>query len=126
MKLQFKAFQENCELTLSTSIDSTSKNKIAGTLLNELFAWVNLQKEVRAKGLKLSEPIGLQFKLGKYNFDSTKIDMKLQQTLKLQSTADGMKRFAKKFWSILEYVTQTRETITFEALITELEKQITE
>lgn len=90
-------------VTLNTTVTDTTASKVCGTVLNELFEFVNLQKMIGGKGLKLNEPINLKFEIGGQVINTAKWDKSLQAKLKLQNNAEGRRNFARKFWAMFSY-----------------------
>ncbi len=132
--LNFKAYQVNPDDSREVGIDlnlsfelpefDASKSKVCGTLLNELFRWVELQRELKADGLKLNLPILLKFDVAGIKFDTGTVRKQAQQRLKLQNTPKGRKAYAKKFWATFNYATAKIETKTYAELVAGLETAI--
>jgi len=86
ISFNFQAYQAgDLETSVNLSFElpedfEASKSKICGTLLNELFRWVALQKRIRAKGLKLSQPILLKFTVGNIAFDTGRCSKQAVET----------------------------------------------
>lgn len=127
-QLTFSAFQGSIALSFSFTIgtkvkdENKIKSRISGSICNELFAWVEMQKLVGAEGLKLSEPIGLKFQIDGLQFDTSKIKKELQHRLLLRNNPAGRRNYARRFNAIFNYVTKDVKAITFEQLIADLDK----
>lgn len=125
--LNFKAYQHNgTELNLNFELPNfeESKEKMCGTILNELFRWVKFQKEIKAKGLKLNQPIFIRFEIAGKIFDTGRVKKQTQERLKLQNTDKGRRNYAKIFYATYEYATAPVHAIEYAELIAGLESRI--
>jgi hypothetical protein len=120
--IEITASQESTIFTFSVNYSkSVDLNKVKGTALNELFAWITVQKQVGAKGLKLSLPINLKVVCDGFEIDTNKARKELQNRLKLNSTAKSKRNFARKFSAIVDFSARKPETIDFDLLLSDLE-----
>lgn len=129
-KLIFTAYQNDTSLSLEFVINKTQsiaklKNNIAGSICNQLFEWVALQKSVGAKGIKLSAPVMLKFDCSGMKFDTTTVRKELQQKLILRNNPKGRKIYAVRFSKIFNYATAEIKSVTLDQLFADLDKQIT-
>jgi hypothetical protein len=119
--INFTVYQETTSLELSMPI-SNDKNKTIGTLLNELFSWIKLQKAMRADGLKLSQPLNIRLTFNGATIDTGNVRKELQQKLRCNSTAKGMRNFAGKLVILIDYIVRTPELMTIEQALENLDK----
>jgi|13_taG_2_1085334.scaffolds.fasta_scaffold32161_1 hypothetical protein len=119
-KVNFLAYQEGTSLNLSFEVETLNQSKVLGTLLNELFAWCEVQRSVNAKGLKFSQPINLKFETEKQVFDTGTVNKRLTQKLKMNRTAKSKKAFAQKVKVIFDYSLREVNTVNFSDLIESL------
>lgn len=128
--LEFIAYQiggNDTHLKLTFDIQGSfelSKNKIAGTILNELFRWVSFQREIGAKALQLNLPILLRFNVGGMSIDTGHVKKEVQQVLKLQNTAAGRKRYALRFMNTINYAAAKVQMKDYAVLLQELSDAI--
>ena len=104
--IKFDFYQEETTLTFEFHLESTLDNDhLKGSVLNELFKWVNIQKHMGAKGLKLSKPINIRIEHGGKFLDTGTAKKQLQQKLKLNTSAKSKRMFAIRFNMLVEYIT---------------------
>lgn len=110
-------------VTLSTTVTDVSASKVCGTALNELFEFVNMQRTIGAKGLRLDMPINLKFEIGDQVINTATWEKSNQAMLKLQNNAAGRRSFAVKFWTIFSYSIKPIKEVDMSDLLTELKEK---
>lgn len=133
----------NSEISLEIQIpDNAEFNKVAGTALNRLFDWINLQKKHNIKnGLRLSLPLDLRFEvLHEDNRHTSAIfdtannaDLspqaastleKVRQKMKVGSNAKAKRSFAGVFMGLFKFVTSEVPIVDIEEIFADLDRQI--
>lgn len=126
--IKFTAYQEGLSLSLEFAVGTKKsgniKSKIAGSICNQLFSWVEVQKICHAEGLKLSKPINLKFDVSGMKFDTGTVRKELIQKLILRNNPAGRKNYAKRFNAIFLWATAEIKTVTIEQLFADLDKEI--
>lgn len=105
-------FQKDISLhfDLSSKLETeTDKKIIFGTVLKELFDWVDVQQALKSEGLKLSKPINIKMQNEFFSLNTSHAQKSLQQKLKMNSTNKGKRNFAKKFISLSDYMAREVE-----------------
>lgn len=121
-------------VTLNTStefqVDMKSNKadvgKVVGTILNEVFATMDLYRSCGSRYLSATAPVQIRFNLGKTSIDTGTIDRKLQARLKVGYTAKARKRFAHVLWSIVQWTLREVQPVDIDTLNAQLEQQIKE
>ena len=117
-------FQEsiNLHFDLSGKLETeTDKKIIFGTILKELFDWIDIQKELKSDGLKLNQPINIKLENEFFKLNTLEAKRSLQQRLKTNSTNKGKRNFAQKFIKLADYMTREVNTIDIDSLLDQLE-----
>lgn len=109
MKIQF--LQGDNSITVNAK-EGGSLDKIQGTAINELFAWIEVQRKVGAKGLKLSHHVDIVIEGENFTLDTTEAQIQLRQRLKINSTARSKRAFAVKFCALCTYISRERGVIS--------------
>lgn len=126
--IKFTAYQNDIALTLEFSVNQPKKgnvkSKIAGSICNQLFSWVELQKTIGAEGIKLSKPIQLKFDVSGLKFDTGTVRKELHERLLLRNNPKGRKNYAVRFHKIFLWATSEVKTVTIEQLFASLDKEI--
>ena len=91
-------------------------SKIVGTSCNELFELIDLQSKGVSKLFKLSQPIDITIEGEDFKIDTTKISAILRTKLKLNKTSDSKRRFAKRVYSLVNYVHRERKIVSIEEI----------
>jgi hypothetical protein len=103
--------------------EATSED-IVGTILSEFFSFIDLQKKVGSKALKLSQPILLTLENTDIKIiDLCQLDIKIQQRLKLNSKAKSKRAFAFRVVASIEYLIRERKLTNINELIAQLREQ---
>jgi hypothetical protein len=121
-------------VTLNTStefqVDMNSNRadvgKVVGTILNEVFATMDLYRSCGSRYLSATAPVQIRFNLGRTSIDTGTIDRKLQARLKVGYTAKARKRFAHVLWQIVQWTLREVQPVDIDTLNAQLEKQIHE
>lgn len=126
--LTFTAYQGALALIMTFTIgnsrkEDTVKSKVCGSICNELFDWVSLQKFVGANGIKLSEPINLKFEVNGIKFDTGTLKKELQARLLLRNNPQGRRNYARRFNAIFNYITRDVKPCTFDELLARITKE---
>ncbi len=118
--VEFQAYQENTNVKFNFELtEDSNNNQILGTVLNEVFAWVDLQKSVGAKGLKLNQPINIYFMVDGLVFDTGESQKSITQKLKLNTSKKHL--FAKRVKAIFDYSIRDINVVSFEDMLAGLE-----
>lgn len=126
----------NTSVTFGAKVTDESINRVAGTALNELFAWISVQRAMGASGIALSLPIDLRFQVESEDgemstmFDTARpvnpADMSaikiLRQRLKMNNSAKGKRNFAQKFMALFNYATRSIMERDINSLIAEFDE----
>lgn len=112
----------NLHFDLSGKLETeTDKKIIFGTILKELFDWIDIQKEMKSDGLKLNQPINIKLENEFFKLNTMEAKRSLQQRLKTNSTNKGKRKFAQKFIKLADYMTREVNTIDIDSLLSQLE-----
>ena len=120
-------------VTLNTStefqVDMKSNRadvgRVVGTILNEVFATMDLYRSCGSRYLSASAPVRIRFNLGKVSIDTdTVCDRNLQARLKVGYTAKARKRFATVLWEMVKWTLRDVQPVHIDTVNAELEKQI--
>lgn len=104
---------------------SFTDEQIIGTCLDEIFAYLELQKNVGSKAIKLNRPIILTIHgVGIKSIDFGILDIKTINTLKCGNKAKIKRAFSWRIVSSLNYMLRERKVKTIQELFAELEAQI--
>jgi hypothetical protein len=117
----------NNELNLNIEqINSDVKDtEIVGTILNEIFEYLELQKQVGSKAIKLNRPIILEIKgAGIKSIDFGVLDIHIVQRLKAGNKAKAKRLFAQKIVASLNYIVRERKLKDITELFAELDNKI--
>ena len=107
-------------LELSTDNEST----VIGTMLNELFFYISEYKKAGAKLFNLKDSIQFRVESDNKIFNSTDIDIVLQQRLKLGYNAKKKRSFAKSVIVAINVLNRVAIEKTKEQVIAEIEQEI--
>jgi hypothetical protein len=118
------------EMSFNAEIDKRNKSKIVGSLLNELFDFIDLQKKHRLTGFKSNEITDVKISLGdielntemltKFKGDRADVMKAMRMKMKLRNNPVGKKAFALLVWDIADLMTRELSNKSFELLIEEL------
>jgi flagellar hook-associated protein FlgK len=123
----------NFSMTWKARLTKENKGKFLGTLLNDLFTWMSLQKKHKpAEGFKTNDVCDIRLNIdGKISLDTAAIRRSsndvlriLRTKLRIKYTARGKKNFALLLNDIFSYMTREQEQITFEELIDRLTGEV--
>lgn len=113
------------ELNLGIDGRTTLKPSVAfGTVLNDLFELVNLQKQNAVKLFKFSQPFDVKIEYDRKVIDTAVIPSELKTKFKLNSNPKRQKAFAKNVFAILNYVTSDSPAMSAEELASKLDAKI--
>ena len=119
--LDFTFYQDGTELNFSFEVNPSNARKVSGTVLFELFKWIDIQKQMGAKGLSLAKPINIRIKSDTLALDTGEARKQLAQKLKLNSTNKSKRKFAARFQALTAYMSSPITVVDYEEVITLLE-----
>jgi len=114
------------EFQVNMNSNRADVGKVVGTILNEVFATMDLYRSCGSRYLSATAPVQIRFNLGRTSIDTGTIDRKLQARLKVGYTAKARKRFAHVLWSIVQWTLRDVQPVDIDTLNAQLEKQIEE
>lgn len=122
--MKFSFYQGDSQVNFNYDVNPSNKNKVFGTVLNDLFRTISLQSVTGAKFFKLNQPIMVRIESDMFLLDTGTAHKTAQQRLKLNSKAKSKKAFAKKFVAIADFILHKPELITVDALNKVLDAEI--
>lgn len=115
--MKFEFYQPDSKIEFDYEINADTKNKVYGSVLNELFRAVSLQKFTGARLFKLNEPVMIRIESDKFVLDTGDAFKKVQHRLKLNSSSKSKRLFAKKFVAIADYILTKPEALTVKEVV---------
>jgi hypothetical protein len=120
LKIDF--YQDETRLSFEFETQTElNQQKLNGSTLNELFKWISLQKDMGAKGLKLSQPINIKVEHNGKLFDTGNAKKQLQQKLKVNSSAKSMRKFAQRYTALISYMCSPFVALTVDEVLETLD-----
>lgn len=116
---------DKTHFTQHAKANSANLKNVCAVILIELFSWVTLCKKLNARGADLGKPVDLKFSFDGHSYDTAKIKKQLREKLRLQNNGAGKKRYAVRFYSIMQWIIEERKAMTFDQLIASLDSEIT-
>lgn len=117
--------QNGFELSQNLEIPlNANERKIRGANYSFLFNYLETSKKVGSKAVKLNKPISIKIECGGLVIDTAKVDISLQQKMKLQLTDKGKIAFIRRFKAIWEFAMNPFIVVDENDLIAQLEEAI--
>lgn len=120
-------------ITLNTStefqVDMKSNKadvgKVVGTILNEVFATMDLYRSCGSRYISATSPVQLRFNLGNTVIDTATIGRReLQAKLKVGYTAKSRRRFSRVLWNLVQWTLRDVKPVDIETVNKQLEREI--
>ena len=112
------------EFELDVKSSRANVGQVVGTILNEVFATMDLYRSCGSRYISAAAPLQIRFNLGRSVIDTGTLDRRLQAKLRCGYTAKGRKRFARVLWNLVQWTLRDVQPVTIEDVNAELEKQI--
>lgn len=138
-KAAYSRIVEKPEQSMTINIDTqvTTAQNVLGTVLGELFEWVNVLQSLAVKrnqecvidetvqikkvgAIDLSRSIQLDIKAGSFTFD-TGVMKELSHVLTLQNNNRSRRNFARKFKLLYDFATRPVTILSYNDLFSDLE-----
>lgn len=110
---------QNLEIPLNAN-----ERKIRGANYSYLFNYLETAKKVKSKAVKLNKPISIRIEVGGLVIDTAKVDISLQERMKLQLTDKGKIAFIRRFKAIWDFTMNPFIVVDENDLIAQLEEAI--
>jgi hypothetical protein len=110
---------QNLEIPLNAN-----ERKIRGANYSYLFNYLETAKKVKSKAVKLNKPISIRIEVGGLVIDTAKVDISLQERMKLQLTDKGKIAFIRRFKAIWDFTMNPFIVVDENDLIEQLEAAI--
>jgi hypothetical protein len=110
---------QNLEIPLNAN-----ERKIRGANYSYLFNYLETAKKVKSKAVKLNKPISIRIEVGGLVIDTAKVDISLQERMKLQLTDKGKIAFIRRFKAIWDFTMTPFIVVDENDLIEQLEAAI--
>jgi hypothetical protein len=110
---------QNLEIPLNAN-----ERKIRGANYSYLFNYLETAKKVKSKAVKLNKPISIRIEVGGLVIDTAKVDISLQERMKLQLTDKGKIAFIRRFKAIWDFTMNPFIVVDENELIEQLEAAI--
>lgn len=122
---------EKLSIDFVASLSDTTKSKVIGTMLNEIFEFQKVASKNRTSRFMTNEVTDIKLQIGSFEFDTEKIAESdstvlkvFRAKMKLRNTPQGQKAFATLVYDTINYMCRKQYEITFEELIERLDEEI--
>ncbi len=106
------------EFTLSLNLhDKTGLSKVVGTSLNRIFQFNDMLRETSKHFVKATNQLFLKIEFNGLLIDTSTLNQKYTEKLKFGKTAESKKRFANRFYLVVQFLTTDVKVVKIEELL---------